>query len=266
MPHPTRRTAACRLESTDVHALAIRSGLGDGVRGRTTSSRAGRCDGRRGADGSRRRGLSTVGEWRAPRPALRNGDLLRVPRDDRRRGAPARVLGVGRRRDAGHDRCHATGVAMTAFADSAASLAMSGEGAAATTVDVMVVGAGPAGIAAAVRAAEARRRVIVLDEAPNVGGQIWRHRSRDTLGAEARSWVDRLSQTTAEVRRGVAVVDVVVGGDDAPIVVVAERHRGGAEVIRASALVIATGARERFVPFPGWTLPGVMGIGGAQAL
>ena len=155
---------------------------------------------------------------------------------------------------------------MTAVADAGASLGVSGEGAGATTVDVVIVGAGPAGIAAAVRAAESRRRVVVLDEAPNVGGQIWRHRSRDTLGAEARLWIDRLSRTNAEVRRGVAVVDVVVGGDDAPIVVVAERHRGGAEVIRASALVIATGARERFVPFPGWTLPGVLGIGGAQAL
>ncbi len=152
------------------------------------------------------------------------------------------------------------------LADSTALTAMPVEAAHTTTVDVVIVGAGPAGIAAAARAAEARRRVVVLDEAPNVGGQIWRHRSRDTLGAEARYWIDRLSRTNAEVRRGVAVVDVVAGGENGTVAVIAERHRGGVEVIRASALVIATGARERFLPFPGWTLPGVMGIGGAQAL
>jgi thioredoxin reductase len=134
-----------------------------------------------------------------------------------------------------------------------------------TSADVVVVGAGPAGMAAAARAAEARRRVVVLDEAPNVGGQIWRHRTRASLGSDARRVIDRLSRSSADVQRGVAVVDVSVAGDGV-ITVVAERHRGGVEAVRASALVIATGARERFLPFPGWTLPGVMGIGGAQAL
>jgi thioredoxin reductase len=139
-------------------------------------------------------------------------------------------------------------------------------GAQETQADVLVVGAGPAGIAAAVRATAAKRRVVVLDEAPNVGGQIWRHRSAGTLGSDARAWIDRLSRTSADVRRGVAVVDVVIGGGTGDITVVAERHLGGVDVIRASAVVIAAGARERFVPFPGWTLPGVTGIGGAQAL
>jgi NADPH-dependent 2,4-dienoyl-CoA reductase/sulfur reductase-like enzyme len=134
------------------------------------------------------------------------------------------------------------------------------------SVDVVVIGAGPAGIAAAARAAEAGRRVVVLDEAPNAGGQIWRHRSRAILASEARRWLDRLSRTRAEVRHGVAVVDVISGDSTREFTVVSERHRGGADVTRAQALVIATGARERFLPFPGWTLPGVLGIGGAQAL
>lgn len=133
-------------------------------------------------------------------------------------------------------------------------------------MDVVVIGAGPAGIAAATRAAEAGRHVLLLDEAPNVGGQIWRHRSHATLGADARRWTNRLARTRAEVRRGVAVVDVMVNEGGQRVTLVAERHRGGVDVIDASALVIATGARERFVPFPGWTLPGVVGIGGAQAL
>ena len=134
------------------------------------------------------------------------------------------------------------------------------------TTDVVVIGGGPAGIAAATRAAQDGRRVTLLDESPNVGGQIWRHRSRSSLDAEARRRVERLSRTRAEVHNGVAVVDVVSDGDAAGITVVAERLTGETVSIRASSLVIATGARERFVPFPGWTLSGVYGIGGAQAL
>ena len=94
---------------------------------------------------------------------------------------------------------------MSAVAGSASS-ARPASGAHETRADIVVVGAGPAGIAAAVRATEARRRVVVLDEAPNVGGQIWRHRSVDTLGTDARAWVDRLARTSADVRRGVAAV------------------------------------------------------------
>ena len=132
--------------------------------------------------------------------------------------------------------------------------------------DVVVIGAGPAGVAAAARAAESGRRVVVLDEAPNVGGQIWRHRARATLGTEARRWLDRLSRSTAEVHHGLAVVDIVREAADS-VLVVAERHRGGPVVlVHGRAVILATGARERFVPFPGWTLPGVVGIGGAQAL
>ena len=135
------------------------------------------------------------------------------------------------------------------------------------TVDVAVVGAGPAGIAAAVRAADAGKRVILLDSAPNAGGQIWRHRTRASLGGQARRWLDRLSRAAATVQHGVAVVDVTTTGSNGGWTLITERHRdGSADVIQASSLVVATGARERFLPFPGWTLPGVVGIGGAQAL
>ena len=135
-----------------------------------------------------------------------------------------------------------------------------------TDADVVVIGAGPAGIAATVRAAEAGRRVVVLDESPNVGGQIWRHRTRTTLESDARRWVDRFSRARADVRHGVAVVDVVRDDASGRFTVVVERCSGGAAIVRAPAIVLATGARERFLPFPGWTLPGVVGIGGAQAL
>ena len=131
--------------------------------------------------------------------------------------------------------------------------------------DVVVVGAGPAGIAAAVRAAGPGRRVIVLDEAPNAGGQIWRHRTRSSLDPDARHWIDRLTRSPVEVHHGLAVVDAMASSGGG-FTIVAEHHTRGPVVVRARAIVIATGARERFLPFPGWTLPGVVGIGGAQAL
>jgi hypothetical protein len=68
---------------------------------------------------------------------------------------------------------------------------------------------------------------VVLDEAPNVGGQIWRHRSLATLGSEARTWIDRLSRTNADVRRGGRRGGRLGHGDAGDITVVAERHLGG---------------------------------------
>lgn len=132
--------------------------------------------------------------------------------------------------------------------------------------DVAVIGAGPAGIAAAVRASEAGRRVVIIDESPNAGGQIWRHRNRTSLDGDARRWIDRLSRSSVEVHHGLSVADIVPAGVDQGYAIVAERHLGDAVIVQARRLVLATGARERFLPFPGWTLPNVFGIGGAQAL
>ena len=157
-----------------------------------------------------------------------------------------------------------------------------------TRCDVAVIGGGPAGIAAAVAAAEAGRRVLLVDEGPRPGGQIWRHREGEAPAA-AVPWLARLHRCGAELRTSTAIVDVEVarveqasgehvsgkhaseehasGGraSSAPIRLLAE-GQGGAERIEAGAVVLATGAREHFLPFPGWTLPGVVGVGGAQAL
>ncbi len=131
------------------------------------------------------------------------------------------------------------------------------------TLDVLVIGGGPAGIAAAVRAAESSRSVALVDESPDVGGQIWRHRRRETLPAIARRWLERLDVSGVRLLRGTSVADASEDGD--ALMVTAERN-GVPLLVRASAVVVATGARERFLPFPGWTLPGVIGVGGAQAL
>lgn len=125
---------------------------------------------------------------------------------------------------------------------------------------VAVVGAGPAGIAAACRAAEAGASVVLLDEGFAPGGQIWRHRRTGELPGGARRWLDRLARSGARVLDATAVVDVAPGP-----VLLAER-RGRPLRLTAERLVIATGARELFLPFPGWTLPNVHGVGGIQAL
>jgi len=125
--------------------------------------------------------------------------------------------------------------------------------------DVAVIGAGPAGIAAACRATESGGRVLLLDENPSPGGQIWRG-AFDELPSEARPWIQRLQESTCEVWPATSVVDADPDG-----MLLTERN-GEACRIRAGRLVIATGAREMFLPFPGWTLPNVLGIGAAQVL
>ncbi len=125
--------------------------------------------------------------------------------------------------------------------------------------EIAVVGAGPAGIAAAVRAGEAGRRVVLIDENPRPGGQIWRHRERFEAPAVAGWWMARLERTPCEALYGASVVD----GSAGELVV-----EQGARTLRVAAeqLVLATGARELFLPFPGWTLPNVLGVGAMQSL
>jgi len=127
-------------------------------------------------------------------------------------------------------------------------------------VDVAIVGAGPAGIAAACRAAESGASVALLDEGSAPGGQTWRGSGRDAGPATARRWLARLARSGARTIAGAAIVDADPAG--ALLAEVAGRPLA----VGWRRLVIATGARERFLPFPGWTLPNVLGAGAAQAL
>jgi len=125
---------------------------------------------------------------------------------------------------------------------------------------ILVVGAGPAGIAAAASACQAGSQVTLIDDNPGPGGQIWRGANRHAPSAEARRWLKRLSGLEIRVISGARVIDQPRAG-----VVLAESDDAAYE-IGFKKLILATGARERFLPFPGWTLPGVVGAGGLQAL
>ncbi|MFF9812603.1 NAD(P)/FAD-dependent oxidoreductase [Streptomyces sp. NPDC014006] len=143
------------------------------------------------------------------------------------------------------------------------------------TADLAVVGAGPAGLAAAVRAADLGLSVTLLDAGERPGGQFHRHPApglraarpqalqrggRDFAGRLRRLDGDRLTYLPRHhvwtvVRAGAHWrLHAVAGGDETPA------------TVEARAVLLATGAYERQLPFPGWTLPGVVGAGGAQAM
>src|SRR5437868_2382164 len=127
------------------------------------------------------------------------------------------------------------------------------------TTEILVVGAGPAGLAAAV-AASKYARVTIVDNNPSAGGQIWRASKGKLRNRTARRLVGELERANVTINSGAQIFDVSNGRS-----LLAETGNGPIE-IAYEKLVIATGARERFLPFPGWTLPGVFGAGGLQAL
>jgi NADPH-dependent 2,4-dienoyl-CoA reductase/sulfur reductase-like enzyme len=134
---------------------------------------------------------------------------------------------------------------------------------------VLVVGAGPAGLAAAAEAAEAGADVLLVDERAALGGQYYKQlpasfgqdqAAPDRQYAAGRALIGRVRAAGVRVQSGVRV-----WGADGPGRVYASRGRERFE-IRAERLILATGAYERAVPFPGWTLPGVMTTGAGQGL
>src|SRR5271169_4641056 len=126
--------------------------------------------------------------------------------------------------------------------------------------DVLVIGGGPAGIAAAVRAAECGVRVGIVDDNPTFGGQIWREAVQGEQNPEAARWSGLLLTGNITRFSGKRVFHQAEAG-----VLLAEGSDDLCE-LHYTNLVVATGARERFLPFPGWTLPNVMGAGGLQAM
>jgi len=135
--------------------------------------------------------------------------------------------------------------------------------------DTIVIGAGPAGLTASSNLAEMGLKVLNLDEQNRIGGQIYRNvenASEDNLenmGIEYRrgqELAQRFRNSGAEYLGNTSVWNVEPEGR------VCYSRDGVSERITANYIIIATGAMERPVPFPGWILPGVMGAGAVNGL
>jgi len=135
--------------------------------------------------------------------------------------------------------------------------------------DLVVIGAGPAGMAAALAAQRRGLDVLLLDEQPQVGGQIYRSITQTDaqreriLGADyvyGKSLADQVRASGLTHWAGASVWQI----DPDKTVHVLRNDR--TTRIETKSLVIATGAMERPFPVPGWTLPGVMTAGAGQIL
>ncbi|MEU7641760.1 FAD-dependent oxidoreductase [Streptomyces sp. NPDC059101] len=146
--------------------------------------------------------------------------------------------------------------------------------------DLAVIGAGPAGLAGAVAAAERGLTVALLDTAARPGGQFYRHPAA-ALGATRPEALHHDWSAFTALRRRLAGSGVTLLAGHHVWTVVPAEPQGRWDVhaltgadgdgerpvrVRARAVLLATGAYERQLPFPGWTLPGVVGAGGAQAM
>lgn len=131
--------------------------------------------------------------------------------------------------------------------------------------DVIIIGAGPAGLAAAIECRKHDLNVLVLDEFPQPGGRLLGQLHEEPTGEwwngieEAKKLVDEAVQYNTDIVCGVSVhhIDRL---DDSFVVHTNQKS------FQTKNVVIATGAAESAAPIPGWTLPGVMSIGAAQVM
>ncbi len=140
---------------------------------------------------------------------------------------------------------------------------------------ITIIGGGPAGMSAAVAAANAGASVLLLESSSRLGGQYWRHLPENGLD----SWMGQsalqsdygagfllrnhvMSNPKIEVLCGAQVWSVT----KEKTILVNFLHDGVSHVVDTQRLILATGAYDRTLPFPGWDIPGVMTPGAAQAL
>lgn len=137
----------------------------------------------------------------------------------------------------------------------------------APSYDLVVIGGGPAGLAAASLAARAGVSTVLFDENPGVGGQIYRAitttpvADRRVLGDDYWAGAELAAEAKAS---GALIVNGATVWNLDPQKIVGVSIAGKARMIEAKRVIIATGSQERPFPIPGWTLPGVMTAGGAQ--
>ena len=133
--------------------------------------------------------------------------------------------------------------------------------------DIAIIGAGPAGMAAADTLQQSDLKVCLLDEQPAAGGQIYRsidrqdHMDPSILGADyyaGRDLCENFKASSVRHLPNAKVWEVTPDG------LISYTRDGQARQIQAERILLATGAQERPMPFPGWTLPGIMTCGAAQ--
>lgn len=138
-----------------------------------------------------------------------------------------------------------------------------------TDYDLVIIGAGPAGMSAASQAAQHKLKVLVLDEQPNPGGQIYRgvdlvtEQRANILGkdySEGRLLTQALNHDLITYVKYASVWQIEASGK------VAFTVEGQGSRVSGKRVLIASGALERPMPIPGWTLPGVMTAGAGQIL
>ncbi|MCK4206930.1 FAD-dependent oxidoreductase [Brucella pituitosa] len=145
--------------------------------------------------------------------------------------------------------------------------------------DLVIVGAGPAGLAAAATASELGLTTLVADENLNLGGQIYRAiitspvKQRDVLGPaywEGLALAEEFQRATVDYTPETTVWSAEPARDDEGALIepnhfeIGLSRNGTARLIQTKRIILATGALERPFPIPGWTLPGVMTAGSAQ--
>lgn len=137
--------------------------------------------------------------------------------------------------------------------------------------DVVIIGGGPAGLTAAREIGERGGSVVVIDDHPKPGGKLLGQLHEEPLSGK---WWKGYEQAERLVHRALAVNVTILSGKQVWAlekgwrVFVSDVHQQHSKgfVIEAEAVLLATGAVEKPVPIPGWTLPGVMSIGAAQVL
>lgn len=136
------------------------------------------------------------------------------------------------------------------------------------TASVVIVGAGPAGMSAAIEAADAGADVVLLDENDRVGGQIYRQlppqiRARTPLGDQAVA-LELLHAIASRPNIRVQCATAVWGACGGTTLAIRKDDR--VDYVTGGCVIISTGALDRPVAFPGWTMPGVITAGAALTL
>ncbi|MBS1070705.1 FAD-dependent oxidoreductase [Gluconobacter cerinus] len=139
-----------------------------------------------------------------------------------------------------------------------------------THPDLLIIGAGPAGLSAASTAASYGLHTVVIDAYDTIGGMIWRGMSGELQDLAQRLPGIKNAEATAEIQRfqdsGVPFFGQTRAwhiADDKRVFVTGPK---GTSSLSPARILLATGAQERPFPFEGWTLPGVMTVGAAQLL